>query len=325
MYKAFYKLRDYPFDISPDPRYLHLTRGAHDALACLFYSLGRRRGFVLLTGEVGTGKTTLLNCLLLELRKHRIPYAFVVNPRLNPTEFLAFVLSEFGIGCPSREKGQMLRHLQHWLRELQASGRTAVLVVDEAHTMSLDLLEEIRLLTNLETSTSKLLQVVLSGQPEIEDKLKLPQMRQVKQRIVLHTRLRSLSPEETEGYISTRLKRAGANGQALFSPEAIRAIGCYSKGIPRLINLICENALISGFAAQMPVIPADLVEAVAKDFELETEPIPPQATPQLPSELPTSLQKILSDPKLSDAFLDFLQLLGQSRNLNESRERGLSE
>lgn len=314
MYKAFYGLREHPFNISPDPRFLHLTRRAHDALACLFYSLSRRRGFVLLSGEVGTGKTTLLNCLLLELRKRNIPCAFVVNPRLDPIEFLELTLSEFGIGGPSRGKGQMLQHLHHWLQDRQAAGRTVVLIVDEAHTMSLDLLEEIRLLTNLENSAGKLLQIVLSGQPEIEDKLNLPQMRQVKQRIVLHARLQPLSLEETEGYIRTRLKRAGANGQGVFSPEAVRAINRYSQGIPRLINLICENALISGFAAHRRPISVELVEEVAKDFQFDAPTAPSPSAPPLASELPASLQRILSDPKLSTAFLNFLQLVEQAHN-----------
>ena len=314
MYKAFYGLREHPFNISPDPRFLYLTRRAHDALACLFYSLSRRRGFALLSGEVGTGKTTLLNCLLLELRKRNIPRAFVVNPRLDPIEFLELTLSEFGIGGPSRGKGQMLQHLHRWLQDRQAAGRTVVLIVDEAHTMSLDLLEEIRLLTNFENSAGKLLQIVLSGQPEIEDKLNLPQMRQVKQRIVLHARLQPLSLEETEGYIRTRLKRAGANGQGIFSPEAVRAINRYSQGIPRLINLICENALISGFAAHRRPIPVELVEEVAKDFQFDTPTEPSPSAPLLASELPASLQRILSDPKLSTAFLNFLQLVEQTHN-----------
>lgn len=309
MYKAYYGLREHPFNISPDPRFLHLTRRAYDALACLFYSLSRRRGLVLLSGEVGTGKTTLLNYLLLELGKRCIPRAFIVNPRLEATEFLELVLAEFGISCPSRKKGQMLRQLHRWLQERQARGGTTVLIVDEAHTMSLDLLEEIRLLSNFEIRTGKLLQIVLAGQPEIEEKLNRPEMRQVKQRIVLHARLHPLSLEETEGYIGARLKRAGANGQTVFTREAVRAINQYSNGIPRLINLICENTLISGFAAHMRPVPVELVEEAAKDFQLDASPAPSQAGTQLASELPASLQRILSDPKLSTALQDFLKLL----------------
>jgi len=313
MYRAFYNLRDYPFNINPDPRFLHFTRGAYDALACLFYSLSRRRGLVLMTGEVGTGKTTLLNYLLQELCKRRIPRALLVNPRLTPTEFLELVLSEFEIHCPSQRKGQMLRELHRWLRERQGAGQMAVLIVDEAHTLSFEMLEEIRLLTNFETSTQKFLQIVLSGQPELERKLNLPQMRQVKQRIALHVRLTPLSLKETEGYIRTRLQRAGTDGKTLFLPEAVSAIHAYSAGIPRLINLICENALISGYAAQVRPVTVELVDEAAKGLQLEATAPSPGIPPEPFAELPPSLEEMLSDPQMSVTFREFLQLMQHLR------------
>lgn len=313
MYREFYGLREYPFNVSPDPRFLHLTSGAYNALACLFYVLSRRRGFVLLTGEVGTGKTTLTNCLLLELRKRQVPAGVLVNPRLDSKEFLEFVLSEFGIPCPGGGKGQMLRQLLRWLQLRERGGGTAVLVVDEAHTLSLDLLEEIRLLTNFETQKGKLLQIVLSGQPELEQTLDLPQMRQVKQRIVLHARLQPLSSEETQGYIRTRLNRARGKDNGIFSPDAISAIHRYSKGIPRLINLICENALIGGFAAQARPVSRELVEQAARDLRLDGMGSAKPSVPQFPAELPAALEKLLSDSRFSTAFLNFLQLIEQRR------------
>jgi len=207
----------------------------------------------------------------------------------------------------------MLRELHRWLRERQGAGQMAVLIVDEAHTLSFEMLEEIRLLTNFETSTQKFLQIVLSGQPELERKLNLPQMRQVKQRIALHVRLTPLSLKETEGYIRTRLQRAGTDGKTLFLPEAVSAIHAYSAGIPRLINLICENALISGYAAQVRPVTVELVDEAAKGLQLEATAPSPGIPPEPFAELPPSLEEMLSDPQMSVTFREFLQLMQHLR------------
>ena len=218
MYKKFFGLKENPFNVNPDPRYLFLTQNTQEALACLTYGIETRKGFILLTGEVGTGKTTLVNKLLEWLHKERVSTAFVFNPRLSVSQFFDFMMADFGIPCETRQKGQMLLKLNQWLLERYQAGERAVLIVDEAQNLSPQMLEEIRLLTNLETSTEKLLQIVLAGQPELEQKLNQPQLRQLRQRITLRAKTRQLTLEETQGYIQERLRIAGAENLDLFSP-----------------------------------------------------------------------------------------------------------
>jgi general secretion pathway protein A len=185
MYQRFFGLRESPFNVNPDPRYLFLTRHIQEALAGLTYGIQNRKGFILLTGEVGTGKTTLLNRLLDWLHGQRVATAFIFNSKLDVNQLFDYAMADFGIPCETREKSQVLLRLNQWLLERYRASEAAVLIVDEAQNLSLDVLEEIRLLTNLETSTEKLLQIVLTGQPELEEKLKLPQLRQLRQRITL--------------------------------------------------------------------------------------------------------------------------------------------
>src|SRR3990172_9173704 len=269
MYKKFFGLQECPFSFSPDPRYLWPTRSSQEALAGLNYAIQGRKGFALLTGEVGTGKTTLLNILLDRLRAQEIPTAFVFNSRLNARGLFEYILADLGILCESRDKSHQLMRLNQWALERYRSGKTTVIVVDEAQNLSLQVLEEIRLLANLETTSEKLLQIVLSGQPEFEEKLKLPELRQLRQRIALRCRTNPLSREETHGYIAERLRIAGSNGESVFSEEAIDAVCRYSRGIPRVVNLLCEHALINALADQQrPVLPPS-VEEVAREFELD--------------------------------------------------------
>ena len=268
MYKQFFGLRANPFNVNPDPRYLFLTQHAREALACLSYGIQTRKGFILLTGEVGTGKTTLLNKLLEWLHTQRVSTAFIFNPRLNVMEFFEFMMADFGIPCETNDKGHMLMKLNHWLLDRFRVGETAALIIDEAQNLSADLLEEIRLLTNLETSTEKLLQIVLSGQPELEQKLREPQLRQFRQRITLRCRTHPLSTEETKTYIAQRLRLAGANSEPIFSSEAAETICKYAQGIPRVTNLLCEHALINAFVDQKRLVTTDLVEEIAQEFEL---------------------------------------------------------
>lgn len=297
MYKDFFGLRANPFNVNPDPRYLFLTRHTEEALACLTYGIQSRKGFVLLTGEVGTGKTTLINKLLEWLRQQQVATAFVFNSRLNTTQFLDYMMADFGIPCDSKAKSQVLLRLYNWLLDRYRAGETAVLIVDEAQNLTEEVLEEIRMLTNLETATEKLLQIVLVGQPELEQKLKQPQLRQLKQRLSLRAKTHPLSLEETKAYVQQRLRIAGSTGQQIFDNEALEAVHRYASGIPRVINLLCEHCLVSAFVDQQKVIGTAVVDAVARDFDLGssaaegalTAPVPakPDATPDLVETLRT--------------------------------------
>jgi general secretion pathway protein A len=268
MYKKFFGLKENPFNVNPDPHYLYLTQHTQEALACLTYGIETRKGFILLTGEVGTGKTTLINKLLEWLHKERVCTAFVFNPRLSVSQFFDFMMADFGIPCEARQKGQMLMKLNQWLLERYQAGERAVLIVDEAQNLSPQMLEEIRLLTNLETSTEKLLQIVLAGQPELEQKLNQPQLRQLRQRITLRAKTLQLSVEETRGYIQERLRIGGAENTDIFSPEAIVAVHRFARGIPRVTNLLCEHSLVSAFVDHRNPVPPEIVEEVARDFDL---------------------------------------------------------
>jgi len=254
--------------VSPDPRYLYLTRHTEEALDCLTYGIQSRKGFILLTGEVGTGKTTLINKLLEMLHQQQVATAFIFNSRLNVPQFLEYMMADFGIPCDSKSKSQVLIRFYDWLLERYRAGETAVLIVDEAQNLSEDLLEEIRMMTNVETFTDKLLQIVLVGQPELERTIKRPQLRQLRQRLTLRARTYPLSLEETKAYVSQRLRIAGWNGEQIFDPESQDAIYRYSNGIPRVVNLICEHCLVSAFVDQQKVVKISVVEAVARDFDL---------------------------------------------------------
>ena len=296
MYKSFYGLRENPFNVNPDPRFLFLTKQIEEALTGLMYGIQTRKGFITLTGEVGTGKTTLINRLLDWLHHRNARTAFLFNSRMNSNQLFDFILAEFEIQCDSKSKSQQLMKLNHWLLERYRLGETVVLIIDEAQNLTYPVLEEIRLLTNLETSTEKLLQIVLSGQPELEEKLKLPQLRQLRQRIMLRCKTSVLSKEQTNEYIVERLRIAGATGDPIFSPGAIDAVYIYSLGIPRVINLLCEHSLVNGFVDQQRPVQAKVVEDVAREFQLdEVEPI-----------APSEGSRINADVYNSEAFLQNL-------------------
>jgi type II secretory pathway predicted ATPase ExeA len=224
-----------------------------------------------MTGEVGTGKTTLLKTVLSSFTKDRVSTAFVFNPRLEVLDFLEFVLTDFGIPPKARTKSGMLLQLNRWLIDRFRDQELCAIVVDEAQNLSRELLEEIRLLTNLETSSEKLVQIVLSGQPELEEKLRDPSVRQLRQRISMWCRTYPLASDETHAYIDERLRIAGTV-ELVFTLEAVQLVYRYSKGIPRLINLICDNALISAYVEQVKPIPARIVESVATEFGLDDQP-----------------------------------------------------
>jgi general secretion pathway protein A len=286
MYKSYFGLKENPFNVNPDPRYLYLTKQIEEALTGLMYGIQTRKGFITLTGEVGTGKTTLVNRLLDWLRQRRTRTAFLFNSRMNTSHLFDFILAEFEIACESRTKSQQLMKLNQWLLERYRAGETAVLIVDEAQNLSYPVLEEIRMLTNLETSTEKLLQIVLSGQPELEEKLKLPQLRQLKQRITLRCKTAPLTKEQTHAYIAERLRIAGTSGEQIFSPEAMDTVHMYSLGIPRVVNLLCEHALINTYVEQERVVTPKIVEDIAREFQLdEIEPIPPPGSSRIDNDV----------------------------------------
>src|SRR6202162_2991250 len=256
MYKSFFGLKENPFNVNPDPRFLFLTKQIEEALSGLMYGIQTRKGFITLTGEVGTGKTTLDNRLLDWLHLLCTTTAFLFNSRMNSSQWFDFILAEFDIPCESKSKSQQLMKLNHWLLDRYRMGEAVVLIIDEAQNLTYPVLEEIRLLTNLETSTEKLLQIVLSGQPELEEKLKLPQLRQLRQRIMLRCKTTPLSKEQTNDYIVERLRIAGASGELIFSAEAVGMVHKYSVGIPRVVNLLCEHSLINAYVEQQRPISA---------------------------------------------------------------------
>ena len=272
MYKSFYNLTRGPFDLSPDPTCFVATERHNEALAALYYGIVRHKGVVVVTGEVGTGKTLMLRCLLqLFKSSSEISYAYLFNCRLSPMEFLHYIASDFGLKADAgQSKSSLLIELSKYVTSRGLQGLTTVLIVDEAHNLSMELLEEIRLLSNLETNDDKLLQIVLVGQPELDLKLDSFELRPLKQRIALRAHLSPLDEQDTGKYIQERLMIAGQGFRAepLFSPEAVKAIHRYSRGFPRLINTICENALITGYARQLPCIMPDIIGGVAKDFHL---------------------------------------------------------
>ena len=268
MYKAFFGFSRNPFEITPDPAFFYGTMRHNEALASLYHGIERRRGFVVITGEVGTGKTLLARCLFRTLKWHKVAFAYVFNPLLSPLEFLQYAATDMGIPSVRKTKGELLADLNRFLIAQYRQKSTAVLIVDEAHLLTWDLLEEIRLLTNLETEQQKLLQILLIGQPELDQKLDSQDLRQLKQRIALRCKLEPLSRQETGRYISQRLWLAGArdNSQAIFGESVIELVYQYSRGIPRLVNNICEAALVASFALKSSVVLPELIDEVATDF-----------------------------------------------------------
>jgi general secretion pathway protein A len=276
MYKAFFNLKRNPFEITPDPSFLFPTGRHNEALAALYYGVRRHKGFVVLTGEVGTGKTLLLRCLLQLLKQSAdVKYAYVFNGRLTPLEFLQYIAGDLGLPATGKNKSELLLQLAAYVVARGERKLTTVLVVDEAHHLSEEILEEIRLLTNLETAEEKLLQILLVGQPELDDKLDSNDLRQLKQRIAVRSHLASLSVEETRGYIECRLNLAGSPEPSKpFPIETVQAVHRFSRGTPRLINTVCENALIAAYARQAASVTPEMIETIAIDFRLEVHTAP---------------------------------------------------
>jgi general secretion pathway protein A len=268
MYLEHYGLIRSPFEMTPDPAFLYLGEAHQEGLATLVYGVRARKGFVMLTGEVGTGKTTLLHALLSQLDPSTAA-AFIFNPRLEPLDFFRVLFDELAIGKECRTKGEYLLALNEYLIERLRRDEPTLLIVDEAQNLSAEMLEEIRLLSNLETPTSKLIQIMLVGQPELEDKLARQELRQLRQRIVLRFRLRPFAIQETASYIEERLRLAGYTGKGLFRRSAIHRLQDVTGGVPRLINVVCDGALLAGYSRDLAIVDGALIDEVARDLGLE--------------------------------------------------------
>ena len=267
MYTSFFKLNRKPFELCPDPHFFVSIEAHDEALAGLRYGIMAHKGFMVLTGEVGTGKTLVVRRLLDMLDWQKVPYAYVFCSQLSGWEFLSAVAVDLGFNCQAVSKSDLLRQFQAFLLNRGQQGLYTTLIIDEAQNLSPEILEEIRLLTNLETTHGKLLQIVLVGQPELETKIESHAMRPLKQRISLRFHLQPLTEPQTRGYIWDRIHRAGSH-DPIFTLSAIHRVFIYSKGIPRLINIICDNALISTFALGVEKVPDAIIDEVARDLHL---------------------------------------------------------
>jgi general secretion pathway protein A len=276
LYQEFYKLKQHPFRLSPDPAFVCMTEQHREALSGLIYSVCTRPGLSVLIGEAGTGKTTILYTLLGMLERRQYMTAMCTNPTLSRSEFYEFVLLKFGVSCPDTSKTRQLMALEEALKRNRAQGRSAVLIVDEAQRLPLELMEEVRLLLNLETPQEKLLEIVLAGQPELGDTLRRPELRQFKQRVGCVCSLQPLNREEISEYITHRLMHAGRSEPVLFSADALELIYLYSGGIPRIINTLADTALRTGFALQSPSITPFIVSEAARELELPRVTAPEQ-------------------------------------------------
>jgi general secretion pathway protein A len=269
IYNPYFGFSENPFNISPDPEFLYRSPQHEEALANLIYGVRSRKGFIVLTGEVGTGKTTMLECLRDYLDTMRTEFAFIFNSRLTPDQFFEMMAFDFNLDCDRKSKTDVLFALNALLIAQAEKGRTCVLLVDEAHNLEWDVLEEIRLLGNLENRGGKLLQIILAGQPELDRKLDAPNLRQLKQRVVLRCNLNPLQPDEAISYIETRMARAGMPDQRIFSPEVLEETYKRARGIPRVINLICDNLLVTAFAMERKDCTLEMLDEVCQDLRLE--------------------------------------------------------
>jgi general secretion pathway protein A len=269
MYKEYYQLREEPFSITPDPRFLYLTAQHQEAMNHLLYGIRQKKGFTCLTGEVGTGKTTLCRALLRQLGDDCYT-ALIMNPFLTETQLLRAIVEEFGIEAKRSDRLGLLRALNTFLLQANTDGRTAVLIIDEAQDMTVSCLELVRLLSNLETDSQKLLQIILLGQPELRTKLGRPDLRQLAQRITVRFHLSEMDQRDTEQYLAHRLAVAGVSSQqpsVRFDPSAVSEIYRYSQGTPRLVNAISDKALLAGYVHQAACIDGRLVEMAAADLK----------------------------------------------------------
>jgi len=286
MYKAFFGLAASPFNLSPDPSFLFRSTQHEEALANLIYGVQSRKGFIVLTGEVGTGKTTMLECLRDHLDAHHIPFAFLFNSRLTPDQFLEMIAYDLDLQCDRRSKTEILFALNNLLIERANQNRTTTLIVDEAQNLTWDVMEEVRMLGNLENRRGKMLQIILAGQPELDRKLEAQEYRQLKQRIALRCRLRPFNAAETAQYIAARLARAGMREQTVFPESVLQEIHRRTQGIPRLINGVCDNLMLTAFAMEKHQASLPMLEEVSRDMCLDW----PQPEPAIVRPAPAIIQ-----------------------------------
>src|SRR5581483_8405736 len=281
MYNAFFGFSESPFNLSPDPSFLFRSAQHEEVLANLIYGVQSRKGFVVLSGEVGTGKTTMLECLRDFLASQQVAYASIFNSRLTPDQFFEMMAYDFDLRCQRTSKTEVLFALNQMLLDRANQGRNTVLIVDEAHNLEWEVLEEIWLLGNLENRRGKLLQIILAGQQELDRKMEAPEYRQLKQRIALRCVLRPLQTQESIDYINTRMALAGMKDQEVFPPEILAEIHYRAQGIPRLINAICDNLLLTAFAMETKVTTMEMLDEVTNDMRLDypgNRPFRPQPT-----------------------------------------------
>jgi general secretion pathway protein A len=280
VYNSYFGFLESPFSVTPDPRFFYTNPTYLEVEASLRYGIRARKGFIVVTGEVGTGKTTLLRKLLRSFET-TVRSVFIFNTHLSFPELLQVALHDLGLASKDLSKVRMLEDLNGYLIKQLEQGHTVAMLIDEAQNLSDEALEDLRLLSNLETDQQKLLQIVLMGQPELDAKLDQPALRQLRQRVAIHSRLGPLKNDEVSSYIDFRLRMAGYEGRALFHREAIRQIAFYSKGIPRLVNIICDNALVIAYAESRKIVPLDIIKQVARDLRIESETQIAEATPAL--------------------------------------------
>ena len=269
MYNAFFGLRESPFNLSPDPSFLYRSSQHEEALANLIYGVQSRKGFIVLSGEVGTGKSTMLECLRNFLTAQQVEFAYIFNSRLTSMQFFEMIAYDFNLKCDRTSKTEVLFTLDEFLIHRNNAGRNTALIVDEAQNLDWEVLEEIRLLGNLENPRGKLLQIVLAGQPELDRKLDAPDYRQLKQRVALRCSLYPFQESETIEYITSRLAKAGMAEQSVFSPEILSEVHYRTQGIPRVINAVCDNLLLTAFASETKVASMEFLDEVTADLRLE--------------------------------------------------------
>jgi general secretion pathway protein A len=313
MYEQFYGLSARPFDLTPNPRFLVLTGGHREALSNLEYAIGNRTGIMLLVGEAGTGKTTIIRAAI-ERQQSPTHCVHIQNPALTRVEFVQMLAAQFALSDHARaSKTEMLLELERLFRRRHASGERTVLIVDEAQSLPLVLLEEIRLLSNIETDNEKLLSIVIAGQPEIAARLSDDSLRQLKQRIALRCELRPLSLHESVTYIASRIAAAGGVPAEVLTREAVTLIHEFARGIPRIINVIADNALLGGFAKGQRRVTRELVREVCRDFDIagptpreplgrrtSGQPVPIHPSPPTPERRPAGAPALLSPRKVGD-------------------------
>jgi general secretion pathway protein A len=266
MYLDYYGLTEMPFDITPNPRFLFYSPKHREAYNHLLFGIRERKGFIQLTGEVGAGKTTLCRAMLEQLNGHYAT-ALILNPVMTAEEMVKAIATEYGLTVNGLDKRETLAVINLFLLQQVERGQDTVLIIDEAQDMTDDLLEQVRLLSNLETDNRKLLQIVLLGQPELRDRLNHPRLRQLRQRITVRYHLLPLSRDEVNHYVQHRLQRSGGNGQPAFTGPALWRVHRYSQGIPRLVNAVCDKALLAGFVNQRQEISYRIVGQAIRELE----------------------------------------------------------